>query len=276
MSILYLTENLLAGNDVTITSSSEDALYVLENLYCGRPSKPFRFAGIGSPGNPEWIACQFAAAKAVNFVGIFNHNLTALATAGDSLRLKGSPLAAGAADWSSPAWNLDLSDRLITGWNDLYRKISENYKTYRLEVIDQVQESAFVELGELVLGVATKISSAYIQPERRESPQLARVKNVTPYGQHWMESLAHSVTLNLQVWNGNDIATIDSLRTMILAIHNAGGKFVLVPNDGQKWAYYVALENDGGFMDSVARGDVSEVSSWTLELRTLTRGISLL
>lgn len=275
MSMLYLTENLLTGDDVTLYQSSEDTLYVVENIYCGRPSKPFRTTGVGAAGSPEYVAVQFNAPKSVNFFGLFNHNLTALAGGDDALLLKGSGYAHAAANWASPDYSIDLADRLITGWNDIYKLIGYASRTYRLEVIDTLNANGYIELGELFLGNFTELSNARVQPGRQESPELHWIRNKTAFGQHWTEALAHSAKLRLELWNLNDPAQLDSVRTMITAIHSAGGHFVIVPDSSLPFAYYVALANDGGFMQSVARGLTSEVSSWTLELETLTKGIIL-
>lgn len=274
--IYYATVNLLAGDDVTITGSSEDTLYVLENLYNKRPSKPFRFTGIGAAGNPEWVAFEFDAAKDVSLVGIFNHNLTALAAGDDDLRLKASRTTVALQNWANPPWNLNLEDRLVTGWNDLYRAIDEDFRSYRLEVIDTANPDGYVEFGEVVLAEYTALANAKIQPGFAEGPKLYRAKNVTAYGQDWTESLSHNVTLSLEVWNSGDPRTVDAIRTMIVAIHEAGGRFIIVPDHEKKFAYYVALENDGGFMSSIARGAEAEVTAWTMELQTLTKGITLL
>lgn len=280
MSILYLTENLITGSDVTLLSSSESTLYVLENLFeypnYARPSKPFRTTGIGAAGNPEYVAAEFDAGKAVTFFGLFNHNLTALAGGNDALVLKGSSLAHAAANWAAPDFSVDLKARLITGWNDLYKVIGYSSRTYRLEMIDTANTDGYLELGDVVIGNHSTLSNARLQPGRKESPRYYRAKNVTPYGQDWNESYADSVTLDLEIWNANDPAQIDAVRTMLQAVQEAGGHFIVVPDSGAKWCYYVSLENDGGFMQSIARGQTAEVSAWTLELRTLTKGISLL
>lgn len=279
MSILYLTDNLITGTDATLLSSSEDSLYVLENLSdypnYARPSKPFRTTGIGSAGNPEYLAVEFDAAKAVTFFGLFNHNLTALSGVNDALLLKGSSLAHAAANWAAPDFSLDLEDRLVSGWNDLYKSVSYNSRTYRLEMIDTANAYGYLEVGDFVFGNYTALSNARLQPGRRESPVFYRAKNVTPYGQDWNESYSDSVTLDLEIWNANNPAQIDAVRTMLKAIQDAGGHFIIVPDSNAKWCYYVALKNDGGFMQSIARGDTAEVSAWTLELETLVKGVCL-
>lgn len=275
MSILYLTSNLASGTDATLLSLSEDTLYARENAYCGRPSKPYRTTGLGAVGSPEYLAVQFDAPKAVNFFALFNHNLV-LGAAGDALTLKGSGYTNAGATWASPDYSIDLTDRMISGWNDLYKLIGYNSRTYRLEMIDSANPLGYLELGELFLGNFAELSNAHIQPGRKESPQYYRAKNVTLYGQDWNESYSDSVTLDLEIWNANDPAQIDAVRAMLQAIQDAGGHFVIVPDSGAKWCYYVALKNDGGFMQSIARGDTAEVSAWTLELETLVKGVCLL
>ncbi len=66
--IYYAIENLLARSNTAISSSSEDALYVAENLYNKRPSKPFRFTGVGLAGVPEWVCVEFEAPTRVTAV----------------------------------------------------------------------------------------------------------------------------------------------------------------------------------------------------------------
>lgn len=273
--VLYLTENLLSGTDVAITSSSEDALYVLENLHNGRPSKPFRFTGKGAAGNPEWICAEFDAPKLVTFIAVFNHNLTALAGGNDSLVLKACDLGCAICPWATPGFQHSLKDRLITGWNDLFHIFNQTRLAFRLEVIDE-SNPADVEIGELYLGEYTALPDARVKPGRSESPTLYRQKHKTHYGQHWTESLSHNVALDLVITSLNNPSQVDAVRTMILAIHGAGGHFVIVPDDSKPFCYYVSLENEGNFMAEVARGLDSEVSEWTFRLESLTKGITLL
>lgn len=276
--VLYAIDNFLAGTDVAVISSSEDTLYVLENLWNRRPSKPFRFTGHGSVGNPEWVCAEFDAPKNVTIAALFNHNLTALTGGNDALVLKAcdDPCAvSGGCDWATPDYSHSLQDRLIDHWNDLYHVIDETRLSYRLEVIDE-SNPVEVELGEFFLGELTELDSARLSPGRVESPTLYRFLNVTPYGQHWAESLSNSVSLSLTVTNLNDPAQVDAVRVMIEAVHANGGRFVIVPNDAFPFVYYVFLENDGGFMRQIFRGSDCELLEWTFELRTLTKGISLL
>jgi len=275
----YAVVNFLAGSDATIVVSSEDSLYVAENLFNRRPSKPFQFAGVGAVGDPEFICVEFENPKRVSLAAIFNHNLD-LGEPTDELVLAGcdngcQSSGSGGCDWDNPDYEMSLQDRIVADWNDAYKLIDETRLAYRLSVIDGGNDQA-VEIGEFFLGEAVALSSAYLQPGRAESPQLYRHANVTYYGQHWLQSLSESITLELTIASMNDPDVVDAVRKMIMAIHNGGGKFVMVPNDQHPFVYYVALENDGGFMSQIARGFDCELTEWSLSLRTLTKGIALL
>lgn len=279
--LYYALENHLAGTDVTLSASSEDTLYVLENLYNARPSKPFRFTGIGTPGDPEWICAEFDAPKTVTLAAIFNHNLTALLDSADDLTLKGCDGAcesgsSGACNWAAPDFSLDLSGRLVTDWNDLYSFLNQTRLSWRLEAIDLNNPDGYIEIGELFLGEHTALANARLQPGRSEGPALFGAKNKTPYGQHWDLAYSKAINLELQVWNLGDPNTVDAVRLMIEQIHDSGGRLVIIPNERHPFVYYAALENTEGFMSQIVRGLTCELTSWTFQLQTLTKGIRLL
>lgn len=274
--VLYTIENYVSRDTNIISSSSEDALYVLENLYNIRPSKPFRFTGIGAAGIPEWICVEFDSPLAVTLAAVFNQNLTSLVGAGDDFRLKADDGTCVGANWAAPDYEHDLKPHMITDWNDLYITLNQSRLAWRLEAVDTLNPAGFIEIGEFFLGSYVALSSARLKPGRAESPRLYRAANVTPYGQHWTESFSESITLDLVVTSLNDPYQVDAVRKMILAIHANNGRFVIVPNHLLPFVYYVHLENDGNFMSQIARGTDCEVTEWTFQLRTLTKGISLL
>jgi hypothetical protein len=274
--IYYSTENYLAGSDAALTASSEDTLYVLENLYNGRPSKPFRFTGVGVAGTPEWVCVEFNDPKTVTLAAIFNHNLTALAESADELLLKVDDGTCAGANWAAPDFSLDLSGRLVINWNDLYSFLNQTRLAWRLEVIDTINPDGYAEIGELFLGQYTALTTARLQPGRAEGPRLFGAQNKTPYGQHWNLAYSRAITIELEVWNLNDPATVDAVRLMIETIHDNGSRFVIIPDHRQPFVYYVALENTEEFMSQIVRGLDCELTSWTFQLQTLTKGIHLL
>lgn len=278
--ILYAIENYLAGDDCDISVSSEDPLYIRDYLYNERPSLPFRFTGVGSAGNPEYICVEFDVPKTVTLAAVFNHNLTALPESADELSLKGCDEGCGSSggdcDWDNPDFELDISDRLVPNWNDLYRTINQTRLAYRLDIIDSGNTAGFVEIGDFFLGEYSALSRAHLKPGRQESPRFYRYKNVTAYGQHWAAGLSYSVTLDFVVTQLDDPRQVNAVRTMLMAIHANNGRFVIIPDHTQLFAYYVMLDQDDAFMAQIVRGVDCDVTEWTFKLTTLTKGISLL
>lgn len=278
--VYYAIDNLLAGDDLVLSSSSEDVLYVLENLHNGRPSKPFRFTGVGAPADPEWVCAEFDDAKRVTLAAVFNHNLS-LGSSGDLLLLKAcaggcESGSSGACDWTAPDFQLDLGGRLVADWDDLYHLLDETQPSWRLEVVDEDNADGYVELGEWFLGRHTALSTARLQPGRAEGPRLYGPANKTAYGQHWPLAFGRTTTLDLTLWNLNDPDVVDAVRRMIEAAHANNGRLVVIPAPRHPFVYYVHLENTEGFMAQLARGLACELTSWTLQLETLARGIRLL
>jgi hypothetical protein len=275
--ILYATENFLAGDDVALYSSSEDALYVLENLYCARPSKPFRFTGIGAVGTPEWICAEFDAPKIVTLAGVFNHNLVQTAS-GDLFQLLACDLGceSGGCNWAAPDYTLDLSGRIVANWNDVYALLNQTRLAWRLEAVDGDNPDGYVEIGEWMLGRYTALASAKLSPGRVETPTFFRFNNRTPYGQHWVEQLSRTINLSLRITNLGDPDVVNDMRIMLEAIHEAGNRVFLVPDHLSPFIYYANLENDSDFMKQILRAGGCEASEWTLEFQCLTRGIRLL
>jgi len=68
--MLYYSAVNLVDVDTVNSVSTEDALYVKENLYGLRPSKPFYFAAKAS----QWVKIDLLAATPVQVCAIFNHN----------------------------------------------------------------------------------------------------------------------------------------------------------------------------------------------------------
>lgn len=277
--IYYAIDNLLADEDTLISASSEDSLYIIENLFNRRPSKPFRFTGDGAVGSPEWLCIELLNPAQVTLASIFNHNLS-LGSSGDDVVLKacdgGCGSASGDCDWDSPDYGESLSDRIVANHNDLYKTLDQTRLSFRFEFIDSANPDGYVEIGELFLGSYVPLLNAHLSPGRKESPEFFRFKNETPYGQIWSESLSYNLTLELTIKNVGSPSQVDDLRKMLLAIHANSGVFVIIPNHRFPFAHYVFLENERGFASQLVGGLTCKLDEYTLTLRTLTKGISLL
>lgn len=280
---IYVTENLIDLASLCC-ASSEDPIYPMENLYCERPSKPFRFTGIGAPAAPEWICVTLASGQQVSFVGIFNHNLTAMITAGDELRLKGCddgcPVSgapsAGICDWDNPDYELDLQPRLVVNFNNLYRKLLKTYISWRLDIIDQANPDGYVEIGEFVLGERRAFSKdVHLQPGRADGPVFNMGNKRTFYGQDWAVYLSDQERLNLRFKNLNDPNTFDEFHHFLRTIQRNAGRFIIVPDEDHPLCYYVQVENLSDYSQLLVHGN-QDLREQQIGLITLTKGIKLL
>lgn len=285
MSMKYAIENYL-DDDCTFYTSSEDDIYVVENVYNKRPSKPFRFTGIGVAPYPEYICVELPEAKRPNFTGIFNHNLTTMGHSGDLLYLQACLLgceASGGCDWDQfdlsggPGFNLDLVDRLRADFNNLCQTfdLGMAYQYFRWAFSDSSNDNAFIEIGELFLGRLQSFNYAKLQPGRADGPRFFEGTNITSYGQIWSNYLSESDTFQIEIMNKNDPTQISELRTFIKEVRRNDGKFIFIPNDRYNFCYYVYLENLDNFNRQIVSGEYGQLYSWNLNLRTLTAGIAL-
>ncbi|MHA1288405.1 MAG: hypothetical protein ACTSPB_13450 [Candidatus Thorarchaeota archaeon] len=286
MAIRYAINNLI-NSEVDLYSSSEDDLYALENLYNVRPSKPFRFTGIGTTSGaiPEWICIDFGTDISPDFIGIFNHNLL-LSDVGDELKLKacdaGCPGQSGACDWWSvgsggPVCEVSLKNRLVEDFPNLCKVFNcGSHQYWLLEVIDADNDDGYIEIGELFLGNLQSFSNARLQPGRSDGPIFFEGTQTTYYGQIWSNYYSEAEEFSIVIKNINNPAQVSEMRKFLSAVKRAGGKFVFIPDDHYKFCYYVYMTNISGFGTQIAKGTCGELYDWKIELRTLTRGVRLL
>lgn len=291
----YAITNFLAGDLVYIYSSTGDVLYNIGKLINVRPSYPFRFDGLGvAPGEvPEWICADLGEQKTPTFTAIFNHNFGdsidtfKIQACDDDCWQSGgwqSGAMAGLCDWDydagvGPDWELNLTDRLLADFNNAYRCFTPDkaYQHWRWPFIDNDGiPAAFLEIGELFLGEWQELANAHLQPGRQDGPEFFGATQITDYGQIWSNYYSEAEHFEIEIVNKNDPAQVSELRLFLSAVKQAGGKFVFIPDDHYKFVYYVHLRNMADFGQQLVKGELCELYSWTLSLRTLTKGISLL
>lgn len=276
--ILYAIENYI--NDYTpLYSSSEDDVYVLENLYNKRPSKPFRFTGNGVPGDPEWVCVDLNEDKLVTFVGLFNTNLMLIGSA-DELTIKAcSGVCRGESgvgcNWDAPDFEQNLADNLKANHKNICDRFSHTNRYWDLDIIDQDNPYP-PELGEWFLGQWRQFTDAHLQPGQADGPILQRNVNVTHYGQIWSSAYADARTFEMTIKNIGDPRQVSELEVFLKEVHANGGRFVIIPRDDLGFCYYVFLQNESDFAQQINKGLTGELYDYKLSLITLTEGISLL
>ena len=253
--LVYATGNLI--NLATLASvSTEDVLYVKENLYCERPSKPFRFTAKAG----QWVKVNVGAGVPITLMACFNHNLTNAAVIQAD--------ANNADAWPGP-YHLHFTWRQY----DFCRFLNQTYPWWRF-LLSDAGNPFNPQLGELFFGTWTKFTNAKVQPGRDDSPIFHGVEQQTAYGQDWDCYFSDSQSFKLSLLNINDPATVDELHTFLRAIYGMAGRFVLIPDHRQPHVYYCKVTGSPSSSRPIY-GD-KELRRWGLEFKVLTRGITLL
>lgn len=257
MTFRYVTTNLLDVDSLDDVSS-EDAIYTRDFLYNRRPSKPFRFTAKAT----QWIKLDFGVNTRLTHISIFNHNLTN----GADIRLQGN----NADAWAPPPLNQALT------WRDyaLYYHFNKGYQRWRLYV-DDPGNSQYPQIGELVFGRHAKFLNAWIQPDWGQGLNFSIAEAKTYFGQDWDYYLSQSQSFRLKIRNLNDPSTIDDLQQFFTDIQGSAGRFVLIPNDALPFCFYVKVNMLDIDYEQIVRGE-RDLNEWSLELKTLVRGITLL
>lgn len=257
---LYSTENLinsttLPEDDATYRSTEND-IYQVEYLYNQRPSKPFRWtAKVG-----DWFKVDLGSRQTVSLFGIFGHNLTAAAT--QQFHCSGNN-----GNWKLLG-NMDYRA------NDEYLKFGVYDRWFRYSVSD-AGNSAFPQVGEAWLGNWSEFENAKVQSPRGDGPQFWTAENVTPFGQDWDAYLSENETFSLSLRNINSPSATDDIQTFLSAVYDNGNRFVMIPDSDRPQVYFCKILNKDGFANRVITGE-TELRDWRLEVKTLTRGITLL
>ena len=115
-----------------------------------------------------------------------------------------------------------------------------------------------------------------MQPGQADGPVLNRNVNVTHYGQIWSSAYAEARTFDMIIKNMGDPRQVSELEIFLKAVHDNGGRFVIIPRDDLGFCYYVFLQNERDFAAQVSKGLTGELYDYKLSLITLTEGIRLL
>lgn len=257
MGFIYATTNLLDVSSLH-SVSSEDTLYVKENLYCQRPSKPFYFT---SKLN-QWVKLNFAAApQKITLCAAFNHNLMAAA----QCQVQGC-----AADGPWPATTIvNMPWRL----NDEYDRFDQTFAWWRFWLNDPTNP-VNPRIGELFFGQWTAFPTAYVQPGREDGSTFFAVEQQTGYGQDWDVYLSEAERFKITITNINDSSVLDDIQQFLTAIAGPAGRFVFIPDPAKPHVYMVKVVGSPAASRPVY--GAKELRNWSIELKALTRGITLL
>lgn len=294
MGLIYSINNYI-DDDTLIFSSSEDDVYVTENVHNIRPSKPFRFLGHGdcSSDGSEWLCFDFGANVAITLVAIFNQNLTNLSGGCDHLLLRACadacPGQSGYPEctWDTPTFETEMKQRITanpilcpegdeTYFKNLFLKFDvQTHQYWMLDFIDATNPHA-IELGEVFFGRWCEFSSSvHLQPGRPDGPEFYMEKIKTHYGQDWSTYYSEAERFTLTFKNINDPAVRDELHVFLSAVQQQDGRFVIIPDDTKPFCYYVSIENMGDYATRLIYG-IKELREWKIDLLSLVEGVNIL
>lgn len=283
--VKYSITNLV-DVDTLIDVYSEDDVYVMENLYNGRPSKPYRSTGIGAVGTPEWICVAFPTPRMISLVALFNHNLTALNGVGDELRFKGCDLGCESPEcnWDAPDDEIDLSGELIEvakadrpTFENLYFRTKMRRPNYRLDVIDQNNTDGYIEIGEYFLGNWEDFSSTcFLQPGRADSPMYFKGDQRTFMGQDWLSYYSKSKEMTLTFRNINTPDQVNEIEVFLDRVHQNGERVVIIPDKDSKFCFMMQITDSSGFGQRVVYGEEGAAMTYNIPMKALTTGVILL
>ena len=264
MTFRYSTTNLITAARI-LSVTSEDSLYVKENLVNDRPSFPFRFTA--NTGNQVLI--DLGSALPVTLAAVFNHNLLA------PTKFKVKAAAAnppGGGDWDSPDFSADMP--MVTDLNNSYLILNETYR-YWLYDIDDATNPKSNEIGELVLATHSSFGSSFRVIAESDGSIVRVTANITDYGQPHHTKLSVQKKWNLDIFKITAKGSLDALETFIVNLGGAAGRFIMIEDDNYEQSYYVFLEGSE-FMAGQNFNPREDRRTWSLPIMEFPRGIVLL
>lgn len=257
MSLIYSVGNFINVNTL-FSVSSEDPLYVKENLYNQRPSLAFRF----DSKTDQDIIIDLGAATKFTLLALVNHNLQSAAT----MALMANPTNA----WGAPAY----SDPITWREENLYKKLDQTYRWVRVFISDPTNPDK-LEIGELILYVYSSFTEAHIQSQQ-EGDSYYTAEQETFMGQDWDAALSRSAQLSMKIRKvstaGDSVA--EEIRALLRTLQGSAGRFFVVPDDTHGECYYVKVKGSDFLADRIFH-NVKDIRDWELPLKELSQGISL-
>jgi len=256
--IYYSITNLLT-DDTLDSVSTEHTVFVKENLYNQRQSKPFRWT---AKSNNEIKINLGGAAIPVTIIGLMNHNLTKNAIV--TLR------AALADQGNLAAWQAGFAYEKEMTWNEtsMFEALNQTFQWWHIEV-DDAGNSAFPEFGEFHIGTHSQFTMNYKWPFEEGANNII-TESVTKYKQRWRGRIAKQWMAALDFDAITD-ANLASEMEAFFDEHENSKPFLFVPETTEANCWYILCLNDYR-----AQRNFENLNAIRLDLEEQTRGVSLL
>lgn len=238
----YISGNLLTSS-AEITVSTEDSVYVKENLFDGDYSNPFRFT-IAAGGS---ILIDFLTAQTFDAVFIGNHNFDPAATID-----VGVGTASPMTSINTPAF---IAKNIISKF------ASQSQRFLEIAISDAGDD--ITEIGELIVGVRTALPRSFrfgFTPGIQQEAIIERTNRGKRYALELFELVRRQYTFRFPL---SEKAQFLAFWT---AVNGSLNPFVWLENNAEAdpaEALYMSIANQGFVPEEMTDG---EVFDWTLSL----------
>lgn len=266
MTLLYATGNEVDA-DTLFSVSTEDTLYVMENLYNRRPGLPFRFTS----ATTGTICVDAGSGNTIQptFVGVINHNLATETV----FNLEASNVSCGGGGGEN--WDLTL----CTNHNNSGRKITPSigYRYWQLSITGTtVDTTPKIEIGEFILTDWANFTTLYVVTEG-EGPMINTGSQKTHMGQPWDVYYSQGMIFTLQPIQQSTEGEIEEMRTFLQDLEGSAGRFVYCPDDtylNTKCQLYYVMAEGQEFLANRLRTGSADMLQWNLRFAELPDGIN--
>jgi len=260
MSLIHTSGNYINVSTINAVST-EDPLYVKENLYNKRPSFPFRFTAKSN----QYIELDMGVNITPTILSLINHNLLSGAT----IKIE--------ADNDPPNWIAPSYSAVVT-WREenLYKKISgQTYRWWRIFVTDAANP-VNLQIGEAILHLYSSFTDAYIQAQS-EGDVFYTATQETFMGQDWDAELARKALLTLRIRKSetHGDSVLEEIRAFLRSLAGSAGRFLVVPDDTTSECYFVKVSGSEFRADRIFH-NVKDIRDWDLPLAEISQGMGLL
>jgi hypothetical protein len=260
MSLIYTSGNYINASTINAVST-EDAIFVKENLYNKRPSLPFRFTAKSS----QYVELDMGSDITPTILSLINHNLLSSATI--KIEADNDP-----PNWGSPSYSQSVTWRE----ENLYFKISgQTFRWWRIFVTD-ASNPVYPQLGEAILHVFSSFSGASIQAQS-EGDVFYTATQETFMGQDWDAELARKALLTLRIRKAetHGDSALEEIRAFLRSLSGSAGRFLVIPDDTTPECYYVKVAGSEFKAERIFH-NIKDIRDWDLPLAEISQGINLL
>jgi len=226
MASAYIVTNLITGS-ITITPSTEDAIYTRASLYDGFINKPFRWTAKEN----NTLLFDFGGAVTIDLIVLLQHNFT-------------SNVVATLTSGTTSACDDGYSGTITYAATNTYTSITPTSNRYWKLEIDDAGCSSNSELCEIYMGVDVPFSKMYSHGWEEGLVHM-NDERITEFGNELVYE-KYSIRTYRLPWNACTSTVRDEIKTLITATKRNLTSFVLIPDTSANDCVFGKIRNPYG------------------------------